>query len=85
MPNKIVSRETVDLIAVEHECVPGYGELYRTHTNTGELSRGDLRWYTLPPLLHYPACDEKLPQNISEVEETPSPTIVDSGIKRVQT
>ena len=71
MPNRIVSREAVELVSVEHRCLPGGGLTYRTHTNTGELSKGDLRWRGDGNVYHCPGCGEKLPRNISEVEETP--------------
>ena len=67
MPNKIVSRETAELVSVEHHCLPGGGRTYQSHTDTGELRKGELYWGD--GSYYCTSCGEKLPQNISEVEE----------------
>ena len=70
MPTRIVSREAVELVSVEHKCLPS-GSTYSAHTNTGELSKGNLRWRSDGNIYYCPSCGDKLPRNISEVEETP--------------
>ena len=70
MPTRIVSRKVIEEVVVEHKCLLEGGAPYRTHAT----AKGELYWSNMPISLkecHCYRCAEKLPRNISEVEETP--------------